>query len=114
MRDHEIRIVQLQIDGTDASITPLAAQHKIKMNRSEVHRRCHPQPSGPQRGQPAEDLHAAVMAIIMLAAVKYASPICGRPTANMWLPEAKARNAFATATEPLRVSENGAPAVGLG
>ena len=38
-----------------------------------------------------------VIAIIMLAAVKYASPICGRPVANMWCTHRpNAMKAFAT------------------
>ena len=56
-----------------------------------------------------------VIAIIMLAAVKYASPICGRPVANMWCTQSpKAMKAVADQRKHHgRIAENCAAGVGV-
>ena len=50
----------------------------------EQQRRRKLRPAGPERRDPAEDLHAVGIAIIMLAAVKKLCPSSGRLVANMW------------------------------
>ena len=69
------------------SITPVSPPStkmtkKPSTNSSGV---CEARPAGPERRDPAEDLHAGRESrSCMLAAVKKLSPSCGRPVANMW------------------------------
>src|SRR6188474_2442959 len=83
--DDKERVVHLCVERDDGEhhARQAADDESDEEADHEQQWRCEPGSAPPQRRNPAENLHACRDQMTMLAAVKYASPSCGNPVANM-------------------------------